>query len=136
MHRKQNICQIVFGFKSTLTPCTFSFSSFFPFLFLPHIFLLDIKPGFIFGRKGVLENFCDYRIRRNIVQVDSGWVVVTVFCIFLWSVERNHAHLGMVRKISSPCSKLLVTVKTYEITSGRRDVHPYQWLWVVQVWMG
>ena len=79
MHRKQNICQIVFGFKSTLTPCTFSFSSFFPFLFLPHIFLLDIKPGFIFGRKGVLENFCDYRIRRNIVQVDSGWVVVTVF---------------------------------------------------------
>ena len=38
------------------------------------------------------------------MQVDSGWVVATVFLHFSLAVELNHAHLGMVRKISSPCS--------------------------------
>ena len=46
----QNICQ-------TLTPYTFSFSSSFPFLFLPHIFLLGINQASYFVGKGFGKTF-------------------------------------------------------------------------------
>ena len=59
-----------------------------------------------------------------------------VFCIFLWSVWLNHAHLGMVWKISPPCTrsswKLSRTVKTDDVTNGTRDVVKQGRLWAVQ----
>ena len=35
------------------------------------------------------------------MQVDSGWVVATVFLQFSLAVELNHAHLGMVIEVTS-----------------------------------
>ena len=49
-----------------------------------------------------------------------------VFCLFLWCPWLNYAHSGMVWKISSLCTskrtKLSLTIKTDDVTSGREDV--------------
>ena len=51
------------------------------------------------------------------------------FCLFLRSSRLNRTHSGMDEKISSPCSsqrkKLSLTVKTDDVTSGRRGVDPH-----------
>lgn len=52
------------------------------------------------------------------MQVDSGWLVVTVFLHFSLARLLNHAHLGMVRKISSLCSKLLVKLMKSQVVEG------------------
>ena len=57
------------------------------------------------------------------------------FCLFLRSSRRNRTHSGTDEKISSPCSsqrkKLSLTVKTDDVTSGRRGVYPHGRLWAV-----
>ena len=53
------------------------------------------------------------------------------FRIFVWSVLLNHAHSGMVWKISSlgtsytKMTKLSMTVKTDDVTSGTMDGYPH-----------
>ena len=53
------------------------------------------------------------------------------FCIFVLSILLNHAHSGMVWKISSlgtsytKMIKLSMTFKTDDVTSGTMDVYPH-----------
>ena len=57
------------------------------------------------------------------------------FYLFLRSSRLNRTHSGTDEKISSPCSsqrkKLSLTVKTDDVTSGRRGVDPHGRLWAV-----
>ena len=61
--------------------------------------------------------------------------VTFFFCLFLRSSRLNRTHSGTDEKISSPCSsqrkKLSLTVKTDDVTSGRRGVDPHGRLWAV-----
>ena len=63
-----------------------------------------------------------------------------VFCLFLWCPWLNYAHSGMVWKISSLCTskrtKLSLTIKTDDVTSGREDVDPHGLLRAAQGRMG
>ena len=57
------------------------------------------------------------------------------FCLFRRSSRLNRTHSGTDEKISLLCSsqrkKLSLTVKTDDVTSGRRGVDPHGRLWAV-----
>ena len=90
--------------------------------------------------KSFWENFRKSRIKWSEVKCSevgggSGFLLKCLgqisFCIFVWSVLLNHAHSGMVWKISSlgtsytKMTKLSMTVKTDDVTSGTMDVYPH-----------
>ena len=56
------------------------------------------------------------------------------FCLFLWCPWLNWPHSVMVWKISSLCTsqwtKLSLTIKTGDVTNGRKDLDPHRWLQV------
>ena len=62
-------------------------------------------------------------------QGNFGSMLHFFFCLFLLSSRLNRTHSGTDEKISSPCSsqrkKLSLTVKTDDVTSGRRGVDPH-----------
>ena len=79
-------------------------------LFFPHFFCWAFT-RLAFGGKRFCKKFEDREFFLKEVRVGSGTRFslefsgqsYTVFCVFLWSVSLNRAHLGMDWKISSPC---------------------------------
>lgn len=135
---------------------------FYVLLFLPYFFAFLVQvffsfPGHLLGfisvGKAVVKNFS---IRELVWR--KGWSVVEqdlhsnfhvkltfFFFVFLLPVWLNHAHLGIVWEVLTPLFK---TVNTDDVTSGTRDVDPYEpddsgvneWIWMANAarggWVG
>ena len=113
----------------------FPFSS--PFFF--NGFLASLT-RFSFAEQKLLGKLSESRIKWSEVkcsEVGSGSGFLLKFSgqisfrFFVWSVLLNYAHSGMVWKISSlgtsytKMTKLSMTIKTDEVTSGTMDVSPH-----------
>ena len=124
---------------------TFHFlsSALFLLIFLPHFFsFAGHLVGFILVGKVFTKAFLDLRIRWKERYVGSGTRIsrnfsgkcYVVFCLFLPCPWLNCVHSDMVWKISSlgtsKQTKLSLTIKTDDVTRGRRDVDPTKQFWV------
>ena len=104
-------------------------------LFLPVFFsLAGHLLGFILVGKAFRILGLDEMKSRWVVEQDFHGhfqvnVTMMVFCLFLQRPWLKSTHSGMVWKISSLCTslqtKLSLTVKTDDVTSGRKDVDPH-----------
>ena len=109
-------------------------------LFLPHFFCLaGHLVRFILVGKVFRKSFRILRLdgRKCMLVVEqafhgnfqAGSMLHGFFFLFLWCPWLNCAHSGIVCKISSLCAskrtKLSVTIKTDDVTSGRKDVDPH-----------
>ena len=96
--------------SKSLLPFAFSPPRFFCFSFPPCFFFCGAFTRLPFGGKRFCKTFEDHEFFLKKVPVGSGTRFslefsaqsYTVFCVFLWSVWLNRAHLGMAWKISSP----------------------------------
>lgn len=109
--------------------------------------------SFISVGKALVKNFSIrelvWRKSRFLVEQDlhSNFHVNLAFFlfVFLWPVVLNHAYSSIVWEVSTPLFK---TVNTDDVTSGTRDVDPYEpdgsgvngWVWMANAtrcgWVG